>query len=141
MNLIEFIFFAIALVLASSGAIYFSHYGLVPAILGGILGFITPFVLSQIVVWIDEIRYSRTTPGKNRKLAENIFDRNHPDRRRITSWRCRPVKTKNGNFVYTIYYGKTRPPFRSFFKFSLESEPIEISEEEASTLIRVYPLR
>ena len=141
MNLIELLFLIAAIVCAIFGATFLSQFGVAAGIGGGVAGLTAPFVLSQIVCWIDDFRFSRTREGRRRTIAEAEFDQNHEERR-IPSWRGRPVKGKDGSYIVTIYYGNTKPPRRAFFRFSGDSmESEEISGDEARNYIDVPLMR
>lgn len=141
MNLFELLFFIAAIVCAIFGATYFSQFGVAAGIGGGIAGIAAPFILGQVVCWIDDLLFSRTREGRRRTIAEAEFDKKYEEKR-ISSWRGRPLKGKDGSFIVTIYYGNTRPPLRAFFRFANESmTPQEITGEEASKYIDVQLMR
>ncbi|MGB6220799.1 hypothetical protein [Haloferula sp.] len=141
MNLFELLFFIAAIICAIFGATYLSQFGVAAAVGGGVAGLTAPFLLGQVVCWIDDIRFSRTREGRRRSIAEAEFDRQH-DEKRISSFRARPRRGKDGSFVVTIYYGNTRPPLRSFYRFSGDSmTPEEITGVEAQNYIDVPQMR
>ncbi len=141
MNLFELLFFIAAIICAICGATSLSQFGIAAAVGGAVAGLTAPFVLGQVVCWIDDIRFSRTREGRRRSIAEAEFDRQH-DEKRISSFRARPRKGKDGSFVVTIYYGNTRPPRRAFFRFTGDSmTPVEITGDEARSYIDVPSMR
>ena len=141
MNLFELLFFIATILSAIFGATYLSQFGIAASVGGGIAGLAVPFILGQVVCWIDDIRFSRTREGRRRALAEAEFDKQYEERR-ISSWRCRPRKGKDGSSIVTIYYGNTRPPRRAFFRFADESmTPKEITGDEARNYIDVAPMQ
>ena len=121
MNIFELFFFVLAIVFAVSGAIYGKHWGIAASIAGAFAGLLTPFVLSQLVVMIDEIRYSKTEQGRRRAIAESLFDKSNKEKRN-KSWRVRPQHGFDGSTIVTIFYGQSKPPRRAFYRFSSDSE-------------------
>lgn len=121
MNIFELFFFVLAIVCAVTGAIYGKHWGITASIAGAFVGLLTPFVLSQLVVMIDEIRYSKTGQGRRRAIAESHFDKTTREKR-IKSWRARPQKAFDGSTIVTIFYGQSKPPRRAFYRFASDSE-------------------
>lgn len=140
MNLFELLFFIAAIICAIFGATYFGQFGVVAAIGGGVAGLAAPFILSQVVCWIDEVRFSRTREGRRRAIAEAEFDKEFEEKR-ISSWRARPHKGNDGSFIVTIFYGNTRRPRRAFFRFAGDSmTPEVITGDEAQNYIDVPPM-
>ena len=141
MNLFELLYLVAAIGCSVIGAAIFGHHGAAAGIAGALGGFAAPFLIGQIICWIDDIRFSRTREGRRRSIAEDIFDRTFEERR-ISSWRARPKKGRDGSTIVTIYYGRTRPPRREFFRFDGDSmAPEQISGDEARAFIDVPLMR
>lgn len=141
MNLFELLFFVAAIVLAVVGAVFGSRWGFLGGAGFAIAGLLTPFVFSQIIIWIDEIRFSSTSAGKLRSKAEKEFEKIEGIRP-LKSWRVRPHKSKDGSLIITLFFGNSKPPRRAFYRCLTDSDtPSRISEEEAGKFIKIYPMR
>lgn len=141
MNLIELLFLVAALVLAAAGASFGSQWGFFGGAGFAIIGFLLPFSVSQLWIWFDEDRFSRTRPGILRDKAESILCTAEGLKLR-KSWRGRPQKAKDGSLIFTIFYGDTRPPLRAFFRVKKDSDiPKRISDMEASSFIKIHPMK
>jgi hypothetical protein len=140
MNLIELIFVILSIMCAITGARYFSDWGLSAGVAGAFAGLLVPLLFSQLLGWVADFRYSKTTRGRQRVIAEREFDRTS-DEKRIKSMRYRPELGNDSSTIVTIYYGKTRPPRRAFYRFPYNSmEATRISDEEASGYIEIRPM-
>lgn len=140
MNLFELLFVFASIICAFCGAIFLGQFGIVAGIAGGVSGLALPYALGQIACLIDDFRFTLTKAGQRRSIAESEFDQKHP-RERLSSRRARPEIGKDGSLIVTVYYGKTRPPLRTFFRFVDDSMvPEEITASEAREYIKVSPM-
>jgi hypothetical protein len=141
MNLFDLLFLVAAIVLAIIGAVIGSRWGFMGGAGFAAVGFFTPIIFSQIIVWIDEIRFSCTSAGKLRSQAEREFERLEGIRPK-KSWRVRPQRAKDGSLIITLFFGDTRPPRRAFYRCPAgSSTPIRIAEDEAGLFIKIHPMR
>ena len=141
MTLIELFFFVTAIVLAVNGAVFGSRWGFMGGAGLAIAGLFAPFIVSQIIIWIDEIRFSFTYAGNVRSQAEKEFKETEGIRP-LKSWRVRPRRSRDGSIIVTLFYGDTIPPKRAFYRCADELHTLHrISEDQASQFIKIFPMR
>jgi len=71
------------------------------------------------------------------KLARQAFLAKYPDRY-IVKWNIPPQRLPTGDFVVTVCWNDTRPPFRSWWRFTAGTyATTELADDEANALIEI----